>query len=148
MRSIEEIKADIEKCSVIGAQKQLDGFWLEWFRAVASGVEPDRLETICAAEKDGRCVVLPCKRGDACFEIGSGHGIIRHTVKGITVYNRGADGQRYLNDINNSIVIDTWAVGDDGCEWPDHYTPEEWEKAPKTRAEAEAALAKEKDGQK
>ena len=95
------------------------------------------------AERDGLCVVLPCKRGDACFEIGSGHGITRHTVKGITVYSRGADGQRYLNDINNSIVIDTWAVGDDGCEWSDHYTPEEWEKAPKTRAEAEAALAKE-----
>lgn len=33
-------------------------------------VEFDRLQEICAAEKDGRCVVLPCKEGDAIFTFG------------------------------------------------------------------------------
>ena len=28
------------------------------------GIEPDRLEAICNAERDGRCLVLPCKVGN------------------------------------------------------------------------------------
>lgn len=30
--------------------------------ALTASIPLDRLETICAAEKDGRCVVLPCKK--------------------------------------------------------------------------------------
>lgn len=36
------------------------GHAVEWIE----GIEPDRLEEICAAERDGRCVVLPCNE---CF---------------------------------------------------------------------------------
>jgi hypothetical protein len=91
------------------------------------------------ADDHGKLLRLPCKRGDICYEVDQSHGVITHTVTGMTMYNRKADGQRYINDIDNIITIDTWAVGDDGCEWPDHYTVEEWENAPKTRKVAEAA---------
>lgn len=107
------------------------------------GIQIDRLRALAEADRDGRCLVLPCKLRDVCYEVDAGHGIIKHTVTGLTVYNRGADGKRYITDINNSIVIDTWAVGDDGCEWPDHYSAEEWGNRILTRAEAEAALKKE-----
>ena len=106
-----------------------------------AGIPLDRLAEICAAERDGRRVELPCKTGDICYEIDPGHpGIIKHTVIGTTVYNRQADGKRYMTDFVNVITIDTQAVAEDGCEWADQYTAEEWADAPKTRTEAEAAL--------
>ena len=37
---------------------------LEQFREITSGISLDRLREICDAERDGRCVVLPCKVGD------------------------------------------------------------------------------------
>lgn len=57
MRAVEEIKADIENCTS-DKQEDYDKLWIEWFRAVANGIEPDRIEEICQAERDGRCVVL------------------------------------------------------------------------------------------
>ena len=137
-----------------------------WERLAAyedTGLEPEEIKQMCAlarlnsnifdndfgnhiaelivAEQDGRCVVLPCKTGDICYEIDPGHhGIIKHTVIGTTVYNRQADGKRYMTDFVNVITIDTQAVAEDGCEWADQYTAEEWADAPKTRTEAEAAL--------
>jgi hypothetical protein len=101
-----------------------------------------RLSELAEADKDGRCVVLPCKVGAICYEIDPGHpGAIKHTVTGTTVYNRRADGNRYMTDFVNVITIDTQAVAEDGCEWADQYTAEEWADAPKTRTEAEATLA-------
>ena len=101
----------------------------------------DRLRELAEADRDGRCVILPCKVGDICYEVDPGHpGAIKHTVTGTTVYNRQADGNRYMADFVNITVIDTWAVAEDGCEWADQYTAEEWADAPKTRTEAEAAL--------
>ena len=141
MRTVEEIENDIKECSATGTQKQLDEYWLEWFRTVAQGIEPERLREICAAEKDGRQPTLPCKIGDICYEIDPGHpGAIKHTVTGTTVYNRQADGTRYMTDFVNVITIETYAVAKDGCEWADQYTAKEWADAPKTRPEAEAAL--------
>lgn len=35
--------------------------------AKAFGIPLDRLEIICQAEKEGRCVVLPCKVGDRLY---------------------------------------------------------------------------------
>ena len=35
----------------------------------ALGVEPSRLRTLAEADKDGRCVVLPCKVGDTVYMI-------------------------------------------------------------------------------
>lgn len=140
MRSIEQIKADIEECSVTGTQKQLDGFWLEWFRAVANGIEPDRLEAICKAERDGRCILIPCKRGDVCYETDRAHGIIKHTVAGFYAFDREyvySDGKHIIK----GLQIDTWATDDQGCAWSDHYSEEEWKNRILTRAEAEAVLA-------
>jgi hypothetical protein len=47
---------------------------------------------------------------------------------------------KYATDFVNAITIDTWATDDHGGEWPDHYTPEEWGKSIRTRAEATAAM--------
>ena len=106
------------------------------------GVTFDRLRELAEADRDGRCVELPCKTGDICYENDPGHpGIIKHTVIGTTVYNRQADGKRYMTDFVNVITIDTQAVAEDGCEWADQYMAEEWADAPKTRTEAEATLA-------
>lgn len=119
---------------------------VSWDAAVAffkhiTITDDDRLEQLCAAEKDVRLVMLPCKVGDICYEVDPGHpGVIKHTVTGTTVYNRRADGNRYMTDFVNVITIDTWAVAEDGCEWDDQYTVAEWADAPKTRPEAEAAL--------
>lgn len=67
MRTIEEIKAEI--CGLTTNKLEAE-LWLEWFRAVANGIEPDRLEAICQAERDGRCVMLPCKVGQIIWFIG------------------------------------------------------------------------------
>lgn len=37
---------------------------------MASGIPLDRLESICQAERDGRCVVMPCKVGQIIWFIG------------------------------------------------------------------------------
>ena len=37
--------------------------------AQALGVEPSRLREIAEADKDGRCVVLPCKVGDVMYKL-------------------------------------------------------------------------------
>lgn len=71
MRTVEEIKGDIEYFSIVGPQHKLDMVWLEWFRAVAGTIEPDRLDAICQAEREQRAVVLPCKVGDTVYEITS-----------------------------------------------------------------------------
>ena len=36
---------------------------------ITKNIPLDRLEAICAAEKDGRCVVLPCKVGDTVYKV-------------------------------------------------------------------------------
>ena len=128
-----------------------------------TGLEPEEIKQMCAlarlnsnifdndfgnhiaelivAEQDGRLLVLPCKVGDICYEIDPGHsGVIEHTVTATTIYSKKADGKRYMEDFSNLLVIETYAVAEDGCEWTDQYTAEEWTDAPKTRAEAEAAL--------
>ena len=92
------------------------------------------------AEEQGLLVRLPCKAGDICYEIDPGHGIVTHTVIGTTVYNRKADGVRLMTDFKNLITIDTQAIDDKGGAWPDHYTPEEWNKRILTREEAEKKL--------
>ena len=39
--------------------------------AQALGVEPSRLRELAEADKDGRCVVLPCKVGDTVWIVGA-----------------------------------------------------------------------------
>ena len=40
--------------------------------ALTADIPLDRLEALCAAEREGRCVVLPCKVGDAVWLIAHG----------------------------------------------------------------------------
>ena len=53
----EEIKAKFTEDTMINLAAQ------------ALGVEPSRLREIAEADKDGRCVVLPCKVGDTVWRI-------------------------------------------------------------------------------
>lgn len=41
----------------------------EYIYAIIRGIPLDRLETVCDAERDGRCVVLPCKVGDTVYKL-------------------------------------------------------------------------------
>lgn len=56
-RMQEEIKAPFTEDTMINLAAQ------------ALGVEPSRLREIAEADKDGRCVVLPCKVGDTVWRI-------------------------------------------------------------------------------
>ncbi len=53
----EEIKAPLTEDAMINLAAQ------------ALGVEPSRLRELAEADKDGRCVVLPCKVGDTVYMI-------------------------------------------------------------------------------
>lgn len=53
----EEIKAPLTEDAMINLAAQ------------ALGVEPSRLRELAEADKDGRCVVLPCKVGDTVWRI-------------------------------------------------------------------------------
>ena len=53
--------------------------------AQALGVEADRLRELAEADKDGRCVVLPCKAGDTVYEVTSRKTISEYRVKAIRV---------------------------------------------------------------
>lgn len=64
MRTINEIKSDFRKPDADFAEL-MD----ELFNTVARDIPFSRFEEICHAERDGRCVVLPCKVGDAIYPI-------------------------------------------------------------------------------
>jgi hypothetical protein len=76
MRNIDEIKADIsyytekqngpllKNQSFVPVLKELDS---KLRRALVADIPIDRLEALCTAERDGRCVVLPCKVRDTVF---------------------------------------------------------------------------------
>jgi hypothetical protein len=85
-----------------------------------------------------RSVELPCAIGDVGYEVDPSHGIVKHTVTGISAVEREvayADGMRLCR----GVTIETKA--EDECErwWTDHYTADEWDKR-LTRPEAEQAM--------
>lgn len=47
-------------------------YQMEAYCAIAGSIPLDRLEAICTAERDGRCVVLPCKSDEFWTENESG----------------------------------------------------------------------------
>lgn len=63
----EEIKAPFTEDAMINLAAQ------------ALGVEPSRLRELAEADKDGRCVVLPCKVGDKLYRVFAGE-IFEHRV--------------------------------------------------------------------
>ena len=83
MRKNKEIAQDCETCTNHGTMdcptsalcysKQNHPYWMNKpmkenrVKIAISDIPLDRLEAICAAEKDGQCVVLPCKVGDTVY---------------------------------------------------------------------------------
>lgn len=70
MRTIEEIKAAIsavEQLEGSGRYERVKTLNGELLQAITDGISPDRLQEICSAEREGRCVVLPCKVGDTVY---------------------------------------------------------------------------------
>lgn len=66
MRTIEAIKADLAKPFDYTDKCELE---YELRNALFVDIPLDRLEEICAAEQDWRCMVLPCKVGDTVWII-------------------------------------------------------------------------------
>ena len=58
-------------------------------QAITDGIPTDRLEAICQAERDGRCVVLPCKVGDMVYHIFGIQGIVESRARRIQVNRDG-----------------------------------------------------------
>jgi hypothetical protein len=70
MRAVEEIKADIDLLegspSYYGNEwkkPKRDQLQAELFRVLTASIPLNRLSALCAAEREGRAVVLPCKVG-------------------------------------------------------------------------------------
>ena len=58
----------------------------ELLRTLIAEISLDRLEEICTAEKDGRCVVLPCKVGDTVWAYSEfGNQVVPYTVELIVI---------------------------------------------------------------
>lgn len=49
----------------------------------------DRLRELAQADKDGRCVVLPCKVGDTIYQIGTDREIVEYNVGTISITKYG-----------------------------------------------------------
>ena len=138
MRTVEEIKSDIASCDSSWIDSALcRSLRCELYETILDGIPLDRLEAICAAERDGRLVTLPCKVDDTVYVI-SGHGA-RSNPKIVerTVYS-------FYVEENGRVLLKLGTF--DGC-----YSDELgkitgspfWEGYYLTRAEAEKALGKE-----
>ena len=95
---------------------------------IVKGIQTDRLRELAQADREGRCVVLPCKRDDVLWTF--------HTYPSKRVYSFHVTDLSTLNGrtmLNTDImgVVDARDVG---------------KTAFLTRAEAEAALRREQDG--
>ena len=101
MRDIAEIKADLDKYKKQSdipkellkeyQEASLKEYLYEeedvWKRAnLTTGIPLDRLEQTCNAERDGRCVVLPCKVGDVVYIVATvSQKILKTKVLGVAV---------------------------------------------------------------
>ena len=93
MRTVEEIKADIASCDSSWIDSALcRSLRCELYETILDGIPLDRLETICAAEKDGRLVTLPVGKIGDIVEWDSGVCKELFLIRGIVIY---CDGTRY-----------------------------------------------------
>lgn len=74
MRTVEEIKKDIENYKINkrpndGSEIEVYALQKELCHTLIGKIPLDRLEEICNAEREGRCVVMPCKVGDKVYII-------------------------------------------------------------------------------
>ena len=94
----------------------------------ALGMEPSRLRELAEADKDGRCVVLPCRRGDELWTY------CDHPVK--RVYSFTVSD---VSTLNGRTVLNTLGIGT--------IRPEDIGKTVfLSREEAERAMEGRKDG--
>jgi hypothetical protein len=134
MRTIEEIKADIEnsrECDKILEGVGLIGLCpkgtcqfcdlytsggttdlkLELYETLTADIPLDRLAEICNAEREGRCVVLPCKVGDTVYFIENGRpynvGVtsIEISSKGIALYLYGMWKRITPQDFGKTVFL-------------------------------------------
>ena len=74
----------------------------------ALGMEPSRLRELAEAEKDGRCVVLPCKVGDVLYAAESAPVIPLHVMEAaIYLALEGEDGGDYerISNIGKTVFL-------------------------------------------
>jgi hypothetical protein len=156
MRTVEEIKADIERCA---SQRKSGGiinnslegmYWAELFNTVTYGISLDRLEEICNAERGGRCIVMPCRVGDTVYTHNAVEVIELHVEwitidSGLTVMvsfecEYECDGCPFCKPYSN------YEAGDGGCDgesgWWTFGLNDFGKTVFLTRPEAEAALNK------
>ena len=89
--TLDEIKAPFTEDAMINLAAQ------------ALGVEADRLRELAEADKDGRVVVLPCKRGDELWTYGNfphGREVYRFTVSDVSTLN----GRTVLNTLGFGTI--------------------------------------------
>lgn len=92
----EEIKAPFTEDAMINLAAQ------------ALGVEPSRLRELVEADKEGRCVVLPCKVGEKIYYL-NGKYIIEVEVVGYKIDETGAwlfIGETYNPETNRAYHCD------------------------------------------
>ena len=142
MRTVEEIKASISTTKDMLPASINDEYHLGDYRenllknledelrfTLTADIPLDRLEAICAAEKDGRLVTLSCKVGDTVYYPYAG----RVIPKRIT---------QYREILRKSEAIDRWYCLEFSTD--ETFDAEDiGETVFLTRAEAEKALGKE-----
>ena len=77
--------ADYEDTGLTPEEIDMDHEAAEQLRQLCRGCDLARLEELAEADKDGRLVVLPCKAGDAVYEVTSRKTISEYRVKAIRV---------------------------------------------------------------
>ena len=108
---------------------------LEQYRALGP---IDRLRELAQADREGRCVILPCKRGDTVWFIKSAFSVAAFPIEANHVSIRGIDCD---GDVLYAAITDYNKI-------ERHFKSSDISKTVfLTRAEAEAALRREQDGQ-
>ena len=105
MRDIAEIKAEIEKLEFLnGDEPIIANLWLEYYRTLSANIPLDRLQAICEAERDGRCVVLHCKVGDTVYETYFFDGIQEYEVYDIGITLKPKKKRAYCKTIKFDTI--------------------------------------------
>ena len=73
----------------------------KWTRrsAITHGISDERLIEICNAERDGRCVVLPCKVGDTVYLLNHHLGRIFENVVSSFSVGYGSNNKNTINTV-------------------------------------------------
>ena len=105
---------------------------LERLQALTADIPLDRLEAICAAEREGKVVVLPCKVGDAVY-FGGKQGVVADVGLSVPVRVKHGNGDDFLRQGWSAV-------------WKDFSASDFGKTVFLIRAQAEAALAGEGKG--